>query len=218
MDNKSLYISHSEYRNVVAHSPAFSLLENASRSDRSQALLSQSPAPSSHTLLRKSAFSLAEVLTVLIMMTLVAFFAAKIALSGNQKQFDTAFAKTASIINRNIKSNKKVANELSVYENYIEISSKLEDIFISNMNAQKCDYKDNIISLTNKNYCWAKKIDNLNHDILESMKNGDYNFYRLKNGAVIAIQNDNKGSKIFIDVNGLKGPNEFEKDVLEYKY
>ena len=52
---------------------AFSLLENALRSEQSPAMLTQSQVCSSHTLLRKSAFSLAE---VMVLLTIVAIMLA----------------------------------------------------------------------------------------------------------------------------------------------
>ncbi len=170
---------------------------------------------------RTGAFSLAEVVTVFIIMGIVAVWAAKVALLENPKQFITKYDKISSRITKNIKNDEKNYLKLSESKNYKETSGIMKNIFIGRMKATKCNYAKGILPVGNintENYCWANKINNLNNEIMQSMKNGDYAFYSFKDGSVAAVQNDNNGLKIFIDVNGLNGPNEFGKDVIEYKY
>ena len=172
----------------------------------------------------RKAFSLAETLVILLVMTGIILLAGRFVFANKQGQYNAKYTKVATEITANLENNRLMSaglkDELEDYkENFVQTVT-------NNLNGDMCSYNAEAVALEGgspDSGCWSNKISRLNNEVATAMKDGDYNFYKLNDETVLAIQTSNykegtKLPKVYIDVNGPKGPNVFEKDVFEYRY
>ena len=164
----------------------------------------------------KSAFSLAEVTVVLVIMAGILLLVGRIALGDRQKEYDAKISKLSSTISANI-TKDLVSNTGAEYGDYALTNGNVyfQKAVTDNLNQVPC----------NPSECWGIKggtisIDGEEYDFNDPNK---WVFYKLNDKTVMAVSKskDSDGyykTDVLIDANGSKAPNTANRDIKAYDY
>lgn len=160
----------------------------------------------------KPAFSMFEIAVVLVIMTGIILLAGRIFIGNRQREYDAKCSKISASITSNII--KDLMNNTGFeFTDYIKDARSATSKEYFN-NAVRNNL--NIVGGGTCSNCWSK-VNEITVDgkTYSDIKN-NFNFYRLNDDTVIAINKTN--TDILIDVNGPKRPNLAGRDICVYKY
>ena len=169
----------------------------------------------------KSAFSLAEVTVVLVIMAGILLLVGRIVLGDRQKEYDAKISKLSTVVSSNITKDlvENTGAEYADYASTAKIGEKdgneiFKEAVTNNLNQKPCTDCWNTETVGDDDS--PKKFKNVNSD--------NWDFYELNDKTVMAVSKtkttDNQyyDNDILIDANGKKGPNELGKDIQIYNY
>ena len=155
----------------------------------------------------KFGYTLVEIIATITIVAAVILIAIKfISDIDKQKIFDLKYEKVSAVMQANIEKNMLSHTGTKYEEDFVQNNLNYQEILTENMDAKRCVPND---------ACWFQLPTDVNgFDLTDAA----VSTYKMQDDTFIAIQNDDNGTRVFVDVNGKNSPNKFGKDIYEFIY